>query len=562
MSAGIRRDFESNAAVRQLPPELAWGKTFLVARSNRSKYFPNKSAPAALRTVRSQNSPRSSHAMESVPRQTTPCQMLPPVAAAIEAQTPPPLDDCAAAIEAQMPPPLDDCQMAIEAQLPPVVDDSAALDIDAPIDSAPTHMPRTSIGTGESNKLWSVSEDGPSADDFGIGDTVAATADFRISGVPSIEKGCKGIVVCHGERPDGSMGVSVQFEPWKDGGEVNVLCQPHEIQVVAKAPSAYSFGIGDVVAATATFRIGGVLAVEKGSRGTVVCHGERPDGVVGISIMFEARKDGRDANVLCQPHEIQVVMKAVNAHWMRKSVQWVREYVTLLACRFDSVLANARSSVISFQEMISSSPLHRAYENFAKQSFSSRTWAFAPILLGIFAICILCLLLPSIPASEKVFIQGTEVYSQTVGHTRLNQCASFVHSHVRDKGNASVMVCGTQTKVVVFLRNKCEVYSTYQHEIGSCNATEASNTCVTAGPATEKGVRWQTQVQSYRIEQCEPSNGFLDTLGQHLLRIRGICSPMPIERSDLWRYLLLLFASLVGAGLAIAADMGLFVKAT
>jgi len=88
---------------------------------------------------------------------------------------------------------------------------------------------------------------------------------------------------------------------------------------------------------------------------------------------------------------------------------------------------------------------------------------------------------------------------------------------VDDTSKPSITVCGTQTKVILFLRNDCVVYSNYQHEIGMCNVTETS--CVTASPATEKGVRWLAQAQSYRIEQCSTSVGFWDMLWQRLLHI-------------------------------------------
>jgi len=55
------------------------------------------------------------------------------------------------------------------------------------------------------------------------------------------------------------------------------------------------------------------------------------------------------------------------------------------------------------------------------------------------------------------------------------------------------------TKVVVYLRNRCEGYSSYQQEIGTCDTTAPSTTCVTESPATQE---WMAHAQSYKIEQC------------------------------------------------------------
>ena len=61
-----------------------------------------------------------------------------------------------------------------------------------------------------------------------------------------------------------------------------------------------------------------------------------------------------------------------------------------------------------------------------------------------------------IPVTEKVSVEGTEVYSQSAGHAQLNQCTSFPRMFVDDPNKPSVTVCGTQTKVIVYLRNECQ----------------------------------------------------------------------------------------------------------
>merc|ERR1719473_2249952 len=91
----------------------------------------------------------------------------------------------------------------------------------------------------------------------------------------------------------------------------------------------------------------------------------------------------------------------------------------------------------------------------------------------------------SMPITEKVSVEGTEVYSQSAGHDQLNQCVSFPRMFVNDANKPSVTVCGTQTKVTVYLRNECQGYSSYQQEIGTCDRNAASTSCVTEGPATK-----------------------------------------------------------------------------
>merc|ERR1719450_1602418 len=105
----------------------------------------------------------------------------------------------------------------------------------------------------------------------------------------------------------------------------------------------------------------------------------------------------------------------------------------------------------------------------------------------------------SIPITEKVSVEGTEVYSQSAGHDQLNQCVSFPRMFVDDTTKPSVTVCGTQTKVTVYLRNECQGYHTYQQDIGTCNTKAASTTCVTESPATQS---WMAHAQSYKITQC------------------------------------------------------------
>ena len=104
-----------------------------------------------------------------------------------------------------------------------------------------------------------------------------------------------------------------------------------------------------------------------------------------------------------------------------------------------------------------------------------------------------------IPITQTVSIDGIDVYSQSAGHATLNQCQQFAPSAVKSDDQPVVKVCGTQTKVTVFLRNRCESYSSYQETIGACDTKMDTATCVTAGPST---VHWMLTAQSYMIEQC------------------------------------------------------------
>lgn len=138
--------------------------------------------------------------------------------------------------------------------------------------------------------------------------------------------------------------------------------------------SADSFKIGDPVAATSEFFIGGALVVEEGSRGTVICHGERPDGSIGVSVHFHARKDGSNANVLCKPHQVRVVEKPVQAHPMR-----------MMATSLQDHLERAWESI----------------ESSAMHSVSQGTWAGASFLSAIAASCRHRLCPPSISVLER-----------------------------------------------------------------------------------------------------------------------------------------------------------------
>jgi hypothetical protein len=106
----------------------------------------------------------------------------------------------------------------------------------------------------------------------------------------------------------------------------------------------------------------------------------------------------------------------------------------------------------------------------------------------------------TIPITQKVTIDGTEVYGQSSGHASLNTCVSFDQSTVNDAARPSITVCGSQTKVTVFLLNRCDNrHNSHTVEIGVCNSGAASGACTTLTPSQE---RWMQTAQSYQISQC------------------------------------------------------------
>merc|ERR1719436_2145301 len=105
----------------------------------------------------------------------------------------------------------------------------------------------------------------------------------------------------------------------------------------------------------------------------------------------------------------------------------------------------------------------------------------------------------TIPITQKVTIDGVEVYSQSSGHALLNTCTSFARGTVNDDSRPKITVCGSQTKVTVWLLNRCKGYHEYIKEIGTCNSQASSDSCATASPATDE---WLQTAQSYKIEQC------------------------------------------------------------
>lgn len=105
-----------------------------------------------------------------------------------------------------------------------------------------------------------------------------------------------------------------------------------------------------------------------------------------------------------------------------------------------------------------------------------------------------------VPITEKVTM-GTMygMVDSVANEIRYNECLPYPTevSPVDQK----VTVCGVGTRVLIFLRGRCEDYSYYLDEVGHCGATTeaAADSCMTTSDETN---HWLAHAQSYYIEQC------------------------------------------------------------
>lgn len=104
-----------------------------------------------------------------------------------------------------------------------------------------------------------------------------------------------------------------------------------------------------------------------------------------------------------------------------------------------------------------------------------------------------------VPITEKVTM-GTMFgpVTSTGNEIRYNECLPYpVEVSAVDQ---VVSVCGTGTRVLIFMRGRCEEYSYYLDEVGYCGATSTPDACMTTSLAETN--HWLGQAQSYYIEQC------------------------------------------------------------
>jgi len=91
------------------------------------------------------------------------------------------------------------------------------------------------------------------------------------------------------------------------------------------------------------------------------------------------------------------------------------------------------------------------------------------------------------------------MYGKSSGTQLLNKCTPFPSSLVKDDSKPTLKVCGTETKMIIYLRNRCESYHSYQMDIGVCDTSAPSSSCVEKSPKTD---RWLMTAQSFKIVQC------------------------------------------------------------
>jgi hypothetical protein len=82
---------------------------------------------------------------------------------------------------------------------------------------------------------------------------------------------------------------------------------------------------------------------------------------------------------------------------------------------------------------------------------------------------------------------------------RYNECLPYPKEVAPP--DQKVTVCGVGTRVIIFMRGRCEEYSYYLDEVGHCGATTeaAAESCMTTSEETN---HWLAHAQSYYIEQC------------------------------------------------------------
>merc|ERR1719252_160910 len=73
------------------------------------------------------------------------------------------------------------------------------------------------------------------------------------------------------------------------------------------------------------------------------------------------------------------------------------------------------------------------------------------------------------PVTEKVTVGGYGAATDVGSDIVYNECFDFT-----ENVKPHAVVCGTSTKVVMYLRGRCESYSKYNEDVGTCDKTKAS----------------------------------------------------------------------------------------
>merc|ERR1719326_71566 len=100
------------------------------------------------------------------------------------------------------------------------------------------------------------------------------------------------------------------------------------------------------------------------------------------------------------------------------------------------------------------------------------------------------------PVTEKITVGGYGAATDTGSDIKFNECFDFT-----ENVKPVAKVCGTSTKVTMFLRGRCEKYSKYQEDVGVCDKTKDSDSCVEVDGTTEEAgvIKYY---QFYMITTC------------------------------------------------------------
>merc|ERR1719327_1829682 len=100
------------------------------------------------------------------------------------------------------------------------------------------------------------------------------------------------------------------------------------------------------------------------------------------------------------------------------------------------------------------------------------------------------------PITEKVTVGGPDAATDVGSDIKYNECFDFT-SEVKP----IVTVCGPSTKLTMYMRGRCEAYHIYNEDVGTCDKTKDSDSCVTVdGTTADAG--WLKESQSYMITPC------------------------------------------------------------
>merc|ERR1719262_2165844 len=100
------------------------------------------------------------------------------------------------------------------------------------------------------------------------------------------------------------------------------------------------------------------------------------------------------------------------------------------------------------------------------------------------------------PVTEKVTVGGPGAATDVGSDVKYNECFDFTNE-VRPV----VTVCGTSTKVTMYMRGRCESYHIYNEAVGTCDKTKDSDSCMTVDGTLETA-GWLKESQSYMITPC------------------------------------------------------------